>query len=276
MYIILRGSVGIYVTNSSDTMSEVAHLGAGEVFGEMSVFDDLPRSASCIAAEDSICIAIGKDDIESAVAACPDVAMMLIGAMSGRIRKLNDEIYKSHSGDGVHAQEFVFPVEYDRSHDLAEPKHDEKIILSFSHTCPVCHSVIGLKGLKKNEMTPSKPDKTGRVRFMECDPLWYDIWSCPHCGYSRFYRDFFNVPAEAAQNAKAAAENVRKQGAAHEGVLKTRFDKLVMSYLSAIYMDEIIVPGNNELLGRLWLSLYRLCVDAGDEKTALCFWRKRG
>ncbi|MBO6229990.1 MAG: hypothetical protein J6O50_05435 [Ruminiclostridium sp.] len=49
-----------------------------------------------------------------------------------------------------------------------------------------------------------------------------------------------------------------------------------MSYLSAIYMDEIIVPGNNELLGRLWLSLYRLCVDAGDEKTALCFWRKRG
>lgn len=49
MYIILRGSVGIYVSSAIETQIEISRITAGDFFGEMSIFDNLSRSASCIA-----------------------------------------------------------------------------------------------------------------------------------------------------------------------------------------------------------------------------------
>ena len=65
MYIILKGSVGIFVTNTLGTLNQVATMTEGGFFGEMAIFDDLPRSASCIAMEDTICVAVDKSNLRN-------------------------------------------------------------------------------------------------------------------------------------------------------------------------------------------------------------------
>ena len=63
MYIILKGLVGVYVTNAMGALVEVSQINVGDFFGEMAIFDKLPRSATCIALEDTICVAINKDNL---------------------------------------------------------------------------------------------------------------------------------------------------------------------------------------------------------------------
>ena len=44
MYVILKGSVGIYLTSALGTLTEVSQVRSGDFFGEMAIFDRLPRS----------------------------------------------------------------------------------------------------------------------------------------------------------------------------------------------------------------------------------------
>lgn len=56
MYIVLQGSIGVYLTDLDGRQTEVSRIESGGFFGEMSIFDKMPRSASCIALEDSISV----------------------------------------------------------------------------------------------------------------------------------------------------------------------------------------------------------------------------
>ncbi|MBQ8730647.1 MAG: cyclic nucleotide-binding domain-containing protein, partial [Lachnospiraceae bacterium] len=74
MYIILKGSVGVFITSVIGTLTQVATIKEGDFFGEMAIFDNLPRSASCIALEDTIAVAITKDNLSDLMATCPEIA----------------------------------------------------------------------------------------------------------------------------------------------------------------------------------------------------------
>ncbi len=64
MYIILKGSVGVFLVNAVGTLNQVAVIESGNFFGEMAIFDNLPRSASCIALEDTVTVAVNKDNLQ--------------------------------------------------------------------------------------------------------------------------------------------------------------------------------------------------------------------
>lgn len=54
MYVLLSGHVSVYKTDdTTGALMRLAHLGAGASFGELSLFDDAPRSATVVA--DSPC-----------------------------------------------------------------------------------------------------------------------------------------------------------------------------------------------------------------------------
>ena len=62
----------------------------------MAIFDNLPRSASCIAMEDTVCAAVDKENLQEFLATCPDIAKRMLEKMSGRIRKLDAELYQNY------------------------------------------------------------------------------------------------------------------------------------------------------------------------------------
>ncbi|MBQ7784251.1 MAG: DUF2225 domain-containing protein [Oscillospiraceae bacterium] len=265
MYIILRGSVGIYVSSAIETQVEVSRIMAGDFFGEMSIFDNLPRSASCIALEDVICIAVGKDKLESFFSACPDMAMKLLENMSGRIRKLDNALYKSERFvQNKKLPVFEIPSAYSFSHIVEEPAHNLNFTEPVTADCPICGRSITVINLKKRIMSMHKLQSDGRIKYAECEPLWYDIWNCPYCHYSNYYLSFFRMLPFKKEFIKRILREQHTPVLAKAMHLTTPFDHLVLKYLQAIHINEACNANDHTLIGKMWLALYWLCDDAGD------------
>lgn len=265
MYIILRGSVGIYVSNAIETQTEVSRIMAGDFFGEMSIFDDLPRSASCIALEDVVCVAIGKDKLTQFFSACPDMAMKLLENMSKRIRRLDNALYKSERFvQNKKIPEFKIPEKYSFSHVVEEPYHDLNFTESITAECPICGKSITVLNLKKQIMSISRHQSDGRIKYAECEPLWYDVWSCPYCNYSNHYASFFRMLPFKRDFIKRILKEQHTPVIGRAGELNTPFDQLFLRYIQAIHINESVNASDNLLIGKLWLGLYWLFDDAAD------------
>ncbi|MFO8057004.1 MAG: cyclic nucleotide-binding domain-containing protein [bacterium] len=96
MYIILRGSVDIVKSSEKGPGQVLVTLKPGDYFGEMSLIDDSPRSASAVAAEDSLIFSIKKKDLsilldrEPAIAA--KVYKFFVHTLNERLRQTNEKI----------------------------------------------------------------------------------------------------------------------------------------------------------------------------------------
>ena len=275
MYIILKGTVGVYVTNAIGTLTEVYRIVSGDFFGEMAIFDDLPRSASCIALEDTVCVSVSKRNLTRFFTKCPEVAAKLLENMSSRIRRLDDELYKTDRYvKNLQEPEFEIPAVYSFSHVVEKPSHDIFYTQTEFENCPICGEEICVTNLRRNVMHIRRTDPDRRVHYVECDPLWFDVISCPYCLYSNHYLSFFHVIAFK----KDAIKQILKEQ--HIPVLEanqhfnTPFDVLVLKYLQAIHINETVNAGDNVLIGRLWLNLYWIACDSLDEKLALFFAEK--
>ncbi len=62
LYIIRKGKVMVFVQKGSEIIP-VAYLGQGEYIGELSFFDDEPRSASILCSEDTEFIKIATEEM---------------------------------------------------------------------------------------------------------------------------------------------------------------------------------------------------------------------
>jgi CRP-like cAMP-binding protein len=86
LYIIRRGRVKISVLNSGGKDLIINIYGAGEVFGEMSIFDGLERSASATAAETVEALRLSRSSFERLLDAVPGLAASIIALLSRRLR----------------------------------------------------------------------------------------------------------------------------------------------------------------------------------------------
>jgi len=91
MYVIQSGRVKITKQTSSGPLA-IATLGAGEIFGEMSLFDKLPRSATAAAEGEARVLSIDKQKLFSTINHDPTLVFKILETMSHRIRKLNENL----------------------------------------------------------------------------------------------------------------------------------------------------------------------------------------
>lgn len=83
MYVILEGSINIV---SHDKIVDT--LGEGEIFGEMALVDQNPRSAAAIAATQSKVVPVSKQRFMTAIQHNPFFALQVMSVMASRLRKL--------------------------------------------------------------------------------------------------------------------------------------------------------------------------------------------
>lgn len=93
MYGVTAGSVGIYLHyGDAEKEKQLATLMPGQFFGEMGLFEDLPRSATAVALEDDTVLeVIRKDNIAQYFIGKPDMLMNIMRTMSSRIRSLTTD-----------------------------------------------------------------------------------------------------------------------------------------------------------------------------------------
>ncbi|MBE7382662.1 MAG: cyclic nucleotide-binding domain-containing protein [Leptolyngbya sp. SIO1E4] len=87
LYIVVSGRVSVHLRGQ-----ELAKLDQGTCFGEMSLFDAEPRSASVTTLELCDCLMLTQQQLYEAIDETPGIAVNIIRLLSRRIRELNNEL----------------------------------------------------------------------------------------------------------------------------------------------------------------------------------------
>ena len=94
VFFILEGR--LQVKNYSEHGREFifSEIGAGQIFGEFSAIDGLPRSASVVAMEDSVVARMKAADFVALLRSDFDLTLRLLRILTGKARGLSDRIFE--------------------------------------------------------------------------------------------------------------------------------------------------------------------------------------
>ncbi|HEV2607539.1 MAG TPA: cyclic nucleotide-binding domain-containing protein, partial [Xanthomonadaceae bacterium] len=89
MYIVQSGDINIHLPGEKSQRISLKDIARGEYFGELSLFDDLPRSASALATSNAVLLELQRETIENYLDRRPRAAMAILRTMSARLRETN-------------------------------------------------------------------------------------------------------------------------------------------------------------------------------------------
>ncbi|QIK67650.1 Crp/Fnr family transcriptional regulator [Nocardioides sp. HDW12B] len=92
LYVVADGKVKLGRTSSDGRENLLAILGPGQMFGELSLFDPGPRSATVTAVTDTVFYSLSHDDLLQWLNGRADVAHGLLAQLASRLRKANDVV----------------------------------------------------------------------------------------------------------------------------------------------------------------------------------------
>jgi CRP-like cAMP-binding protein len=92
LYIVTEGKVKLGRTSADGRENLLAILGPGQMFGELSLFDPGPRSATVTAVTDTTFSSLSHEDLLRWLDGRPAVARGLLTQLAGRLRHANDVV----------------------------------------------------------------------------------------------------------------------------------------------------------------------------------------
>ncbi len=94
LYIVLRGSV-VVEKGHGEAARELARMGPGDFFGEMALFDDEPRSATCRAETETTLLRLDRSRFHSLMEQLPRLGIEISRVLSLRLRRTSGTLQRS-------------------------------------------------------------------------------------------------------------------------------------------------------------------------------------
>jgi len=91
-FLLVSGKVKVFLTGDDGREVILSTLSAGEVFGEMGLIDDLPRSAHVETLEASTIAVIGKPDFLDCLSKSGELALAVMRNLAARLRAADEQI----------------------------------------------------------------------------------------------------------------------------------------------------------------------------------------
>jgi len=91
LYVVLEGEIRVHLDHEGHEVTLARH-GPSKVVGEMSVFDDQPRSASAQATENTSVRVLRRDRMQAIVHEHPEVLLEFVKNLSERLRLMNEQV----------------------------------------------------------------------------------------------------------------------------------------------------------------------------------------
>ncbi|ABI68899.1 DUF2225 domain-containing protein [Syntrophomonas wolfei] len=285
MYIILKGRVGVYITSIDGFPIMITELVSGDFFGEMSLLEDQPRSATIGAIEDTIVLVINESNFEQVIAQQPSLAYRIMKGMSSRVRQLNEDLAQLKRGKVEERKAFklapptaekpsaevldnsLFPPGH-KPYPLEAPPSDDNLLFDREVLCPVCEEKFKTKNVRSSKLRLDKVDNDLRQRFVDFEPLWYLVWTCPNCYYSNFNFEFKQV-------SEVFTKKLLEQGKQLKAKVRLQFseprklDEVFVTYYLMLQSLQAAGKPNPTEAAKVWLRLSWLYNDAGDEEMFL-------
>jgi len=133
VYILLDGTVKIYVDQLDGSEVILAFLGPGDTFGEMSMVDTAGRSANVIALEECNCLIMDRNAFYQCLKSMKGLSYNLVRLLSRRLRLANEQIQALSTLDvrgRVARQLLAFAQQYGE----ADPSNNVRIPLRLTQT----------------------------------------------------------------------------------------------------------------------------------------------
>src|SRR5215212_11289399 len=90
MYLIEGGRVRIHIKDRDGEDVTLAELAAGDFFGEMSILDGKPRSATATVSEGARLAVLSREGFHTFVGRTPQVAVSMLAALTERLRHTDE------------------------------------------------------------------------------------------------------------------------------------------------------------------------------------------
>ena len=90
LYVVITGKVKLGRTAVDGRENLLAVMGPGEMFGELSLFDPGPRTATATAVTATTLSGLGNSDLDPLLSQRPEVAGRLLAALARRLRRTNE------------------------------------------------------------------------------------------------------------------------------------------------------------------------------------------
>jgi hypothetical protein len=91
LLVVVEGEIRIHLDHAGNEVT-LATQGAGAVVGEMSVFDEQPRSASAQATRDTTVRVLRRDRLQAIVHEHPEILLEVVKNLSQRLRSMNEQL----------------------------------------------------------------------------------------------------------------------------------------------------------------------------------------
>jgi signal transduction histidine kinase len=119
MYLVKEGQVQISGLVGDNVRHVFSQVQAGEIFGEMAVLENKPRSASAVAVGDTVVYFIARDVMLPVVGASPQLSLSLLREISHRLREFN----RQYLQEVLQTERLAIVGRFARSivHDLKNP-----------------------------------------------------------------------------------------------------------------------------------------------------------
>jgi CRP-like cAMP-binding protein len=92
LFIIARGRVKVVLYGESGKEITLSFFRQGDFFGEMSLLDDMPRSANVLTTEESTLLILKREAFKNHLEANPATAINVLAELSKRLRKADEII----------------------------------------------------------------------------------------------------------------------------------------------------------------------------------------
>lgn len=220
LYIVGSGVVELFVKDNAGAKIVLAVCGPGEIFGELSLFDGGPRTASAVCLEDAALLVLDRDDLHSFLKAHPGAALDLLTTMGQRIRS-TDEILRRRVARNINEEMEIRSTTVEKIAD---------VIAAFS----------------------------GSITFLGLNALWFFLWivwnvipSVPHFDPYPFGFLTMVVSLEAIFLSIFVLVSQNRQGAKDRLRADAEYEVNLKAELEVTHLHEKVDFLTEELLARL-------------------------
>lgn len=293
MYVVFSGRVALYsnVIKKEETI-KTFELIPEMMFGEDAIFHGNSYVYGARAVERSALICITRENFVNACIQMPEFAVSVVKGISAKLSRLYyKDVFKEPEQAKPKiettakevkisaADQAIFPFGI-KLYQITEPETQKDYIFDTEVKCPLCKKTFTAKNQLTSRLALIETEWDLHKKYKNFEPVWYNIWTCPHCYYSDLYYDFeeFENPFDEVA-LSAVLEKVK-------GQVKLNFtqpkniDEAIAGYYIAIYCA---MATNEPYLksAKLWMQLSWLYAVAGDNemqeqacKKALEFYEK--
>jgi uncharacterized protein (DUF2225 family) len=189
LYVICSGRVRAF-RRSFNSVEELAHLGPGEVVGELAGILQQQRSATVQALEPTEALEVPVTQVRDLLKQHKALVRVLAAALKDRAGLSGGEVEAIVRGQGVQ----MANVSARQAPVFAAPEHDASIVYPKRLTCPSCDAQFFTLVVHPQQDRPSERSADFHQSYKTpFNPYDYELWVCPNDLYAAFPADFTDI-----------------------------------------------------------------------------------